>query len=330
MATDASSPATSSTPPATPDSFPADRAPTASDTLQYMAVRVIVGVLRLFGWRAASATGALLGRVACRLVGIRRDLVTRHVRAAFPALDEPTLQRTVIAAYESLGRTALETAVLPYAPRAHILDLVREVDGWDRLTDALAQGKGVICTAGHLGNWELGGYYMAARGIPVAAITRRMANPRFDRYLRTTREVLGVEVIHDAVAARRVPRALGEGKLIAFLCDQDGLGLASTFVPFFGRPARTPRGPGVFALRRGGTPVLFATCFRRADGYYRLVIDSVPVHDTGDRDADIDAVLLAFTQRLEAHIRMAPGQYFWHHRRWKRQPPDTPAHLREP
>jgi KDO2-lipid IV(A) lauroyltransferase len=313
-----------------PDAFATVRPPTVADTVQYLAIRGIVGMLRLFGWRAASRLGAWLGRFACVVVGIRRDVVARHIRAAFPAFDEPTVRRTTIAAYESLGRTALETAVLPHAPRARILEMVREVEGWDVLTDALAEGKGVICTAGHLGNWELGGSYMAARGVPVAAITRRMANPRFDRYLRATREALDVEVIHDAVAARRVPRALGEGKLIAFLCDQDGIGLASTFVPFFGRPARTPRGPGVFALRRGGTPVLFATCFRRDDGTYRLVIERVPVLDTGARDADIDAVLLAFTQRLEAHIRMAPGQYFWHHRRWKRQPPDTPAHLREP
>jgi KDO2-lipid IV(A) lauroyltransferase len=306
------------------------RRPTVADTAQYVIIRILVGLLRPLGWRTASRFGAWLGRFACQVVGIRRDVVQRHVRAAFPAFDEATVRRTVTASYESLGRTALETALLPSRSRAQLLDMVREVEGWELLMGALAQGKGVICTAGHLGNWELGGSYMAARGVPVAAITRRMANPRFDRYLRATRKALDVEVIHDGVAARRVPRALGEGKLIAFLCDQDGIGLASTFVPFFGRPARTPRGPGVFALRRGGTPVLFATCFRRDDGHYRLVIESVPGPDTGDREADIDAVLLGFTERLEAHIRMAPGQYFWQHRRWKRQPPDTPPHLREP
>jgi KDO2-lipid IV(A) lauroyltransferase len=29
-------------------------------------------------------------------------------------------------------------------------------------------------------------------------------------------------------------------------------------------------------------------------------------------------------------VRVVPAQYFWQHRRWKRQPADTPAELRDP
>jgi len=29
-------------------------------------------------------------------------------------------------------------------------------------------------------------------------------------------------------------------------------------------------------------------------------------------------------------VRGTPEQYFWQHRRWKHQPPDTPAELRDP
>ncbi len=305
-------------------------APTSlAHRLQYAATRVIVGLLRIPGWRVASAAGALLGRAAYWPVGIRRGVVERHLAAAFPDMPPHERQRTARAAYESLGRTSIETAVLSGTPRDRLLNMVAETEGWELLEQALAHGKGVILATGHLGNWELGGAYIAARGVPVSAITRRMANPLFDAYLRRTRAAMDVEVIHDAVAVRRVPRALSEGRLIAFLCDQDGIGLASTFVPFFGRPARTPRGPGVFALRLG-TPVLFAACLRRPDGRYRIVFDTVPVRITGQREHDVDTIVASFTARLEAEVRRTPGQYFWHHRRWKRQPPETPPHLREP
>jgi Kdo2-lipid IVA lauroyltransferase/acyltransferase len=319
---------TATTPPPAQGFEPAAPA-TFAHRLQYGATRLVVALLRVPGWRVASAVGALLGRLVYTPIGIRRDVVERHLTAAFPEMSAPERTRTARAAYESLGRTSIETAVLPGTPRDQLLAMVAETEGWELLDAALAQGKGVILATGHLGNWELGGAYIAARGVPVSAITRRMANPLFDRYLRGTRAAMDVEVIHDAVAVRRVPRALGEGRLIAFLCDQDGIGLASTFVPFFGRPARTPRGPGVFALRLG-TPVLFAACLRRPDGRYRIVFDTVPVHDTGDRERDVDAIVAAFTQRLETEVRRTPGQYFWHHRRWKRQPPDTPQPLREP
>jgi len=318
---------TGTTPP--PQGFEPAAPATVAHRLQYLATRLVVGLLRLPSWRVASSVGGMLGRFAYRPVGIRRGVVERHLAAAFPDMPVDERTRTARAAYESLGRTSIETAVLAGTPRERLLAMVAETDGWELLDEALAHGKGVILATGHLGNWELGGAYIAARGVPVSAITRRMANPLFDHYLRGTRAAMEVEVIHDAVAVRRVPRALAEGRLIAFLCDQDGIGLASTYVPFFGRPARTPRGPGVFALRLG-TPVLFAACLRRPDGRYRIVFDTVPVRDTGERERDVDAIVTAFTQRLEAEVRRTPGQYFWHHRRWKRQPPETPPHLREP
>ena len=52
-----------------------------------------------------------------------------------------------------------------------------------------------------------------------------------------------------------------------------------------------------------------------------MLFDRLPITDTGDRQADVDAIVATFTRRLEDEVRRIPGQYFWHHRRWKRQPP---------
>ncbi len=161
------------------------------------------------------------------------------------------------------------------------------------------------------------------------AIARRMSNPLFDRYLTETRSRIGMVVVHDADAVRRTPRSLRDNRAVAFLSDQGVMGLASTFVPFFGRPAKTPRGPAVFALRLG-VPVVFGTAVRQPSGKYRLVFESIPVEDTGDRDRDVDAIVARYTATLERWVRRYPEQYFWHHRRWRRQPPDTPPELREP
>jgi KDO2-lipid IV(A) lauroyltransferase len=156
-----------------------------------------------------------------------------------------------------------------------------------------------------------------------------MANPLFDRYLTSTRERIGMHVVRDAEAVRRTPRSLREGRAVAFVADQGVKGLASTFVPFFGRPAKTPRGPAVFALRLR-VPVVLGVALRRPDGRYRLHLEPVPVDETGDRERDIDELVARYTQALERWVRRAPEQYFWHHRRWRRQPPGTPAELREP
>ena len=58
--------------------------------------------------------------------------------------------------------------------------------------------------------------------------------------------------------------------------------------------------------------------------------EEVRVERTGDRDADVDRIVAAYTHTLERWIRRAPEQYFWHHRRWKHQRPDTPPELGDP
>jgi KDO2-lipid IV(A) lauroyltransferase len=280
-------------------------------------------------WERAGRIGARIGALGYRPLGIRRGVVERQIAAAFPGLDVANVKRIAHAAYEHLGRTSIEAALLARLGRDAVLDLFEGVDEWRLVEEGLSHGRGLILVTGHLGNWELGGAYIAARGIPVDAIARRMSNPLFDRYLTETRSRIGMVVVHDADAVRRTPRSLRENRAVAFLSDQGVMGLASTFVPFFGRPAKTPRGPAVFALRLG-VPVVFGTAVRQPSGKYRLVFESIPVEDTGDRDRDVDAIVARYTATLERWVRRYPEQYFWHHRRWRRQPPDTPPELREP
>jgi KDO2-lipid IV(A) lauroyltransferase len=103
------------------------------------------------------------------------------------------------------------------------------------------------------------------------------------------------------------------------LADQGVKGLSSTYVPFFGRLARTPKGPAVFALRLDAPCVLFATV-RQPDRKYKLTFEPVPVVDTGNRNGDVDAVVAAYTSQVETWVRRHPEQYLWQHRRWRRRP----------
>lgn len=301
---------------------------TVKHRVEYAATRVLVFVLGLLGWRLAGRIGGKLARLAYWPFGIRRGVTERQVAAAFPEFSEDRVREVARRSYDSLGRTSIETALLPTFSREKLLSLFERVEGWDIFERALAEGKGVVVVTGHLGNWEIAGSYIAAH-LPFHAVSRRMQNPAFDAYLTRTRAKGGMQMIWDGDAVRVAPRVLRQNQLVAFLADQDGLGLASTFVPFFGRPAKTPRGPAVFALRLGA-PMVFGVSVRQPSGRYALLLEEVTAPVSGDRETDVDALVLAFTQKLEAMIRRFPEQYFWQHRRWRRQPPDTPAHLREP
>ncbi|HKO15009.1 MAG TPA: lysophospholipid acyltransferase family protein [Gemmatimonadaceae bacterium] len=305
------------------------RPPTLAHRAEFAAVRGIIAALRVLGLRAAGNVGASLGRLGYRPIGIRRHVVERQIAAALPDRSPDEIRRIAAAAYAHLGRTSIETALLPGNRPEQIIALFEAVEGWSIVEERLARGKGLIMVTGHLGNWELGGAYIAARGLPLDAVARHMANPLFDQYLTETREHIGMHVVHDDAAVRRVPRGLREGHAIAFLIDQGVAGLASTWVPFFGRLAKTPRGPAVFALRLG-TPVVFGVALRQPSGRYRLSFEPIDATATGDLDADVDRIVANYTAVLERWVRRAPEQYFWHHRRWKHQRPGTPPELGEP
>ena len=297
--------------------------------VQYAALRGVLGALARLGFRRASDFGAAVGALGYAPLGIRRRVVERQIASAFPDWTTSRVSETAHAAYENLGRTTIEAAVLSrYGPK-DILAFFDESDSWTVVERARKKGKGVILVAGHLGNWELAGSYIAARGVPMEAVARQMENPLFDSFLTRTRNRLGMRIIWDGDAVRRVPRALRENGVVGFLIDQGAAGLASTWVPFFKRLAKTPRGPAVFALRFG-SPVVFVAPLRKPDGRFTIGFEEIPVIHSGDKDTDIDRIVADYTAVLERWVRRSPDQYFWHHRRWKHQQPNTPPELGDP
>ena len=297
--------------------------------VQYAGIRGVIGAFGALGFHAASDLGARIGLLGYAPLGIRRRVVERQIEAAFPNWDAARVRATARAAYESLGRTSIEAAVLARCSREDILALFDPPDSWPVFEAARRQGRGVIIVAGHLGNWELAGAYLAARGGGLDVVTRQQENPLFDAYLARTRTRLGMTPIWDGDAVRRAPRALRHGAAVGFVMDQGAAGLASTWVPFFGRLAKTPRGAATFALRLHA-PVVFIVALRKPDGRFTVHFEAVPVRETGDKNADVDRIVADCTSVLERWVRRCPEQYFWHHRRWKHQQPGTPPELGNP
>ena len=96
--------------------------PTLSHRLEYVGTRAAVGALRLLGWRASSWVGGRIARFVYKPIGIRKGVVERQIAAAFPTLSHDDVTSLAARSYESLGRTSIETAVMPGASREDILE----------------------------------------------------------------------------------------------------------------------------------------------------------------------------------------------------------------
>ena len=133
------------------------------------------------------------------------------------------------------------------------------------LDQALAGGRGVLAITGHVGNWELLAATVAARGYGVSVVARRVNDERFDALITRFRGDQGMEILlRDAPDfLGQVRGALAQNRIVAILMDQDSRG-AGVFVPFFGRPAHTPPGAAVLALRTR-VPVVTVFIHRRPE-----------------------------------------------------------------
>src|SRR3954470_4105636 len=163
-------------------------------------MRATIGALRALSWDAACRVGERLGALGYKPLGIRKHVVEKQIAAAFPELGEPAVAALARESYEHLGRTFIEPALLGSLGKEGVLHLVESVQGWEIVDDVMARGRGAVMVTGHIGNWELAGAYVAARGIPLDAIVRGMANPLFDDYLNRARGNTGMTVVHDSEA----------------------------------------------------------------------------------------------------------------------------------
>jgi KDO2-lipid IV(A) lauroyltransferase len=290
-----------------------------------LLARAIAGIGRLLGALpvpVALALGRGFGRVAHFLLAGPRRLARAHVGIAFPELSPVAREQLVRETFRHAGTSFAELVVFPKLVRRP--DYVR-VEGVEALDAALATGGGAIAVTGHCGNWELLAAWAASLGYPVTVIVRRVNDLRFHSLIAGFRRSAGVELL-----IRDAPRFLGgvrdalaRNRVVAILIDQDTGHGAGVFVPFFGRPARTPTGAALLALRTG-TPVVTAFIERRPEGGHLIRVTPVTAGKGPVRESVVE-LTARLTAAVEAQLRRAPAEWVWWHERWRRQPPPAPV-----
>jgi len=261
-----------------------------------------------------------LGDIAYFVASGTRRLALEHVRSALgEELSATAYERVIRASFRNVARCFVEVAKFDeIRPR---LDDYVQIEGWEHVETVLAEGRGAIAITGHIGNWELLAAFFGLRGVPVAAVARRIDPPGLNSAIVDFRRSNGVQTIlrESPRASREILGILRANGILAMLIDQDTRA-PSVSVPFFGRMARTPAAAASLAIRRQ-LPVLAVFAQRRGtDGHRLTVLPPIRLESTGDRRQDIAALTRRFNQILEDRIRRNPAEWVWWHRRWRHGP----------
>lgn len=288
--------------------------------LRYAAVRGVIGLIGALPIRLASLLGEWFGAWVYELAASERRKALDSLAIAFPEKPFEDREAIALACFRHLGRCAFEVCC--------VRQIDRDQERWIAFPDAdrkvleaaLARGKGVLFISGHLGHWELLGRRLGRTGYPTFTIAKATSDPRLTRLVEQFRGEGKIHTIwrgRDG-AAKEMLRALREGAILGLFIDQDTR-VQSVFVPFFGRPASTPRAAADLALRSEAA-VVVGFCHREANGRYRLSVTEVPVPPGGRSEEATLALTAQMTAEIERAIRQRPEQWVWMHQRWKTQP----------
>jgi KDO2-lipid IV(A) lauroyltransferase len=290
---------------------------------RFLAV-LLLKTLALLPWGAIQALGGVAGALLARVPNRQRRDALINIRLCYPSLEPSRQLELRRRAMVHFAKTYAEIAALWLWSMRRVMALIRGESGTDLLRRE--PGEGLIVLAPHLGAWELSGLYLATKG-PLTSMYRPQRH--IDALIRAARQRNGATLVPDDVSGvKAMLRAVRSGELVGILPDQVVRGeVGAVFAPFFGVPAATMLLVAGLAQR---SPVRVVFLFaRRLPGAGGFHIHCLPAPEGIDSRDDATAAA-ALNRGVEQCIEIAPEQYQWTYRRFRRRPDGAPSPYRGP
>ena len=254
-----------------------------------------------------------LGTAAYRaLPGVGKRLVSKTGEVLGADLDRRELERICRGVFSSALKPILDMALL-WRHGQRMMEELR-VEGMEHLEEAEARGKGVLLLFVHTGSYDISPVIFNRLGKPFTPVMFHPRSTPVHRYVAEMAvfgQILGCDRESPVFWAGRdtgekVRRHLERGKRVAIALDVDG----PCVVNLFGRPAAIADGIARFALDTGAPIVPFAILRGPGALGRRLILYPPLSHEpSGDREADIKAVMRQAAAAGERMIREDPGQW---------------------
>lgn len=299
----------------------ANNKPLALSLVEFIPAVILLGIFIVLPHRFTLWFARLVGRIAFRFAAEARNDALYGLSLAFPDWDQEKIRAVAIRSFEHMVMYFVETIVLNRFSNKYFSTRLVKTVNFEVVEKVLAEGKGIIALAAHLGNPEIPGMITGIKGHPVYAVNRRMDNPFFQWMAKKSREMKGIIIVPRDKALRAIFDALRTNNPVAFLIDQNWA-VGGVFVPFFGRLAATAKGPVQFAMKTGAK-LLVTYDTRNPDGTHTATFGDVLEIERKDTEEETIRFNTAkFTKIYEDLIRKNPEQWMWAHGRWSTRPAD--------
>ena len=279
-----------------------------------------VSLLWLMGktpqWLGLALSRPLAGLIRVAMKS-RRRIAERNIQRCFPNMSENERQNLVQACFQSLARAVFEIAWSWSASDRRIARM-GHVEGLEHVEAARQGGRGVLFVTAHISCLEIGGRLLTAGlGYPISGIYRPLSSPVLEWYQNRSRLSYGEGMISKR-DVRSAIRLLRRGDMVWYAPDQDFGPDQSVFAPFFGIQTASLLATHRLAKMTGCAVVpMFPVYDAKTRRYTVRILPAITSFPGENAETD----LRQLNAIMEEHIRSAPEQYWWIHRRFKTRPP---------
>lgn len=290
-------------------------------TLTSFFLTAFFKLLSLFPIRVLRWVGERLS-VLLRVTNNRSKQATEvNLALCFPEKTKAERRTLVKHSLQNLVVTALELGPIWFNRVDKLLASVEKVEGEDYLKNALDMDNGVILLVPHMGAWELLGLYVSNH-YALTTLYQPPDSPAMDDLIYKARSRNGSRLAPtNTKGVKTLLQALKRKELIAILPDQVPTKEGGEFADFFGVPALTTTLVKNLSGRTGAKVLLGAAYRLDGSGRYKIVFQQINEDIYSD---DIQTSLKAMNESVEKCALIAPEQYQWEYKRFKKQPPGRP------
>ncbi|MGL5335347.1 MAG: lipid A biosynthesis (KDO)2-(lauroyl)-lipid IVA acyltransferase, partial [Enterovibrio sp.] len=176
------------------------------------------------------------------------------------------------------------------------------------LTELVARGEKIILLVPHSWAIDYPGMQLASRGLKLAAMMKKQANPVADWLLNFQRHKYGGRTHERSDGIKPFIKSVREGYLGYYLPDEDHGPAMSVFVPFFATEKATLAGLGKLARLSQAKIVPLMPRYDRKTGNFEVIIQE-PLAPFPSGDEHQDARMM--NERIEQFLAEDPAQYMW-------------------
>lgn len=283
--------------------------------IEYFLLRLLSFVISRLSLNSSRRLAKLLAFIFYYFIPIRKDLVFKNLKIAFPDLNENETKRIAKKTYLNLFIVLIEILYLPFLEKVEIENLIN-IKNPELIHKALSLNKGLIFVSAHFGNWEILALSAALRlKTQFSIVTKPLRNPFVDNFINSWRTKFGNKVVPLGLSVKNIFKELLEKKIIALLADQRA-SQNSLELSFFNKLTHVYEGPAFLSIKTGA-PLIFAVAIRQSDFTYTVELHEIEQPDQENDQEKIKTMSEKYISLLEDYIRMYPEQWLWFHNRWR-------------